>query len=356
MFDISQVMIKENMSIIEAIKQMDITSKKILLVTSEEDRLIGVITDGDVRRWILKNGNLNDEVSYIMNTSPKVVSVGDEEKKALDIMKSKFIDAVPVVDHEFKVVDVVFWNKNINGILKMHGDIDIPVVIMAGGKGTRLYPYTKILPKPLVPIGDTPIVERIINRFVEFGVKHFYMTVNYKKNMIKSYFADIEKIYDIEFIEEEKPLGTGGSLSLLGEHLKTSFFVSNCDILIDANYSDIYNYHQKNENKITMITSLKNFKIPYGVVDLDESGTINKTREKPEYTHLINTGMYIVEPDLLDYIPGSEFFHITELIDLCIEKGFKVGTYPVSEDSWLDMGQFDEMENMIKKLGIEDKQ
>ncbi|MBB6454538.1 dTDP-glucose pyrophosphorylase [Salirhabdus euzebyi] len=351
MFDVKQITINENMSVIEAIKKMDVTSKKILIVANEENKLMGVITDGDVRRWILKNGNLRNEVSYIMNTSPIVVNVGDEES-ALDIMKDKFIDAIPVVDRQNNVVNVVFWNKEVNGAFKMYGDIDIPVVIMAGGKGTRLYPYTKVLPKPLFPIGDTPIVERIINRFVDFGAKNFYMTINYKKNMIRSYFADIEKEYDIEFIEEEKPLGTGGSLSLLRGELITPFFISNCDILIDANYSDIYNFHQKNENKITMITSLKNFKIPYGIVDLDDSGIIKETQEKPEYTHLINTGMYIVEPDLLDYIPENQFFHITELIDLCIAKGYKVGTYPVSEDSWLDMGQFDEMDNMIKKLGV----
>ncbi|KGX86244.1 sugar phosphate nucleotidyltransferase, partial [Pontibacillus litoralis] len=132
-----------------------------------------------------------------------------------------------------------------------------------------------------------------------------------------------------------------------------SFFVSNCDILIDANYSDILNYHKINENKITMITSLKSFKVPYGIVDLDDSGLIKKTREKPEYNHLINTGMYVVEPELLEFIPDGEFFHITELIEICIDKGFKVGTYPVSEDSWLDMGQFDEMDNMLQKLGVQ---
>lgn len=350
MFDINSILIEIDTSIKEAIKKMDVASKKILIVAEQNRKVMGVITDGDIRRWILQNGDLNDNVSNIMNVSPIVIKAG-EEKKALHIMKSKFIDAIPVVENG-KVIDVVFWNETFKETRKKHGEVNIPVVIMAGGKGTRLYPYTKILPKPLVPIGETPIVERVINRFVEYGAKEFYMTINYKKNMIKSYFNDLDKKYSLGFIEETKALGTGGSLSLLKNKLKSPFFVSNCDILIDANYSDIYNYHKKNHNKITMITSLKNFKIPYGVVKLDSSGLVNQTREKPEYNHLINTGMYLVEQELIDFIPEDTFYHITELIDFCIKQGLKVGTYPVSEDSWLDMGQFDQMENMIKKLGV----
>lgn len=350
MFDITTLIIPNNRSIKEAIYQIDVTSKKILIVANEDNKVLGVITDGDIRRWILRNGNLSNRVSQIMNTNPILVRVG-EEASAFDIMKAKFIDAIPVVDQEKRVVSIVFWNDELNGKLNRNGEVNIPVVIMAGGRGDRLYPFTKILPKPLVPIGDTPIVERIINRFLKFGAKDFYMTVNYKKSMIISYFNDISKEYNLEFIQEEVPLGTGGSLSLLKGKIQTSFFVSNCDILIDADYSDIYNYHKKNENKITMITSLKNFTIPYGVVELNDSGLINKTVEKPEYNYLVNTGMYVIEPELLEYVPKNQFFNITELVDMSISKGIKVGTYPVSENSWLDMGQVDEMAKMIKKLG-----
>lgn len=351
MFDIKNVMTNINTTIRETIKKLDEASKKIILIVDETATLIGVVTDGDIRRWILKNGNLDEKVSAIMNTSPKFVYEGEEDK-AFDVMKAKFIDAIPVLDRNKKVTNVLFWNDKSDEVLCKYGKIQTPVVIMAGGKGTRLYPYTKILPKPLIPIGDTPIVERIMNKFNEFGCKKFYMTVNYKKNMIKSYFNEIERAYDIEYVEEENPLGTGGSLYLLKESLKETFFMSNCDILIEADYSDILHYHLVNNNKITMITSLKNYVIPYGVVELDRDGMIITTTEKPEYNFLVNTGMYIIEPDLIEMIPVNQFFHITDLIDMCIKKGLKVGTYPVSENTWLDMGQFNEMEIMMNKLGI----
>jgi len=354
MDNLRDIFVKKTLSIKSAIKQMDVTSKKILVVVDDNDLLLGVITDGDIRRWILSSGDLELDVSHIMNTSPSFV-FRENIEDAFEIMKEKFFDAIPIVNNEMKVIDIAIWNQKINGKLRSYSSLTIPVVIMAGGKGTRLYPYTKILPKPLVPIGDTPIVERIIERFTEYGVKTFYMTVNYRKNMIKSYFEEVEKGYSLHFIEESKPLGTGGSLYLLKDELsQTPFIVSNCDILVDADYTDLYHYHQKNKHHITMVTSLKNFQIPYGVVELDDHGLVKKTVEKPEHTHLINTGMYVIEPEVLNLVPTDSFFHITELIELAMFNGMKVGAYPVSEDAWLDMGQFKEMENMKRKLGVKD--
>ena len=223
---------------------------------------------------------------------------------------------------------------------------------MAGGKGTRLDPYTKIIPKPLIPIGDIPIVERIIDRFNEYGCNTFYLTVNYKKNMIKAYFSDEDKGYEVKFVDEDQPLGTAGSLSMMKDKLKDTFFVSNCDILIDANYSHILKQHKKNKNKITLVTSLKNYTIPYGVIEINDNGAIKNMTEKPEYDFLVNTGMYILEPEVLNDIPQNTFFHITDLINEYIVKGETIGVYPVSENQWLDMGEFKEMENMLERLGI----
>ncbi len=345
--NVKDLFVSDNMCIRDALKKLDDTGYRILLVV-ENEILIGVITDGDVRRWIIKNGNLYDTVDKIMNKSPKFIFDYNlvDIKKAL---RDKMVDALPVVNDKFKVVDIIFWNDNFESN-RIKYKINNHVVIMAGGKGTRLEPYTKVLPKPLIPISEIPIVERIINKFTDFGCTDFSLTVNYKKNMIKAYFNEINYDYNINFVDEEKPLGTAGSLSLLCDKLNDTFFVSNCDILIDGNYYDMIKYHKTNNNKITLITSLKHIKLPYGVIDLNANGIITKVVEKPEFDYLVNTGMYILEPEVLKDIPKDTFFHITDLIDMYITKGIKIGAYPVGDKDWLDMGELKEMENMIERL------
>jgi NDP-sugar pyrophosphorylase family protein len=171
--------------------------------------------------------------------------------------------------------------------------------------------------------------------------------------MIKAYFDELEKNYEINYVEEEQFLGTGGSLSLLREKINETFFVSNCDVLVEANYLDILKYHKDNNNLITMVTSLKNYTIPYGVVKLNDEGQVIGTLEKPEYDYLVNTGFYVLEPEALKDVPGNTFFHITDLINKYIEEGKIVGTYPITEKSWLDMGEFKEMDRMNKILNEE---
>lgn len=348
---IEEILINKHMIIREAIKKLDTTAKKILIVV-EDKVLLGTVTDGDVRRWILKNGDLNSEVHNIMNKEPICLNI-NEKYLAKEIMKENLIESIPIVGTNREVLDVVFWNDKLEKSLQGYSKISTPVVIMAGGKGTRLYPYTKILPKPLIPIGDYSITERIIKRFTNFGCYQFYLTVNYKKNMIKAYFDELDKNYEIGYVEEEKFLGTGGSLSLLREKINETFFVSNCDVLIEADYLDILRYHKDNNNLITMVTSLKNYSIPYGIVKLSDEGQVIGTLEKPEYDHLVNTGFYVLEPETLRDVPDNTFFHITDLINKYIEEGKKIGTYPITEKSWLDMGEIKEMDRMNKMLNEE---
>lgn len=348
--ELLELCITPQCSIREAIKVLDETAKKIVLVV-EEGKLVGVITDGDVRRWILKNGDLDNNVEIIMNNTP-ICLLEKDIQNAKKIMRRQKIEAIPIINEDRRVVKIVFWNDVFEDRLSYFDKFNIPVVIMAGGRGTRLYPYTKILPKPLIPIGDTPIVERIINRFSEYGCNNFYLTVNYKKEMIKAYFEELNATYQINYVIEKEPLGTGGSLRLLKDRLKGTFFVSNCDILIDANYSDIIKYHEKQKNLITVITSLKNYTIPYGVIKLNSGEIIESIKEKPEYNFLVNTGMYVLESEVLQYIPEKKFYHITELIDYCVKNNIKVGTYPVTEQAWLDMGELQEMRRMEEKLGL----
>ena len=219
---------------------------------------------------------------------------------------------------------------------------------MAGGRGTRLAPLTNVWPKPLIPINQKTIVEDIMDRFVEVGCNEFYLSVNYKAEVIQQYFDNLNSpFYKITYIREEKPLGTAGSLYLLKDKIHSTFFVSNCDILIEEDFTSIYEYHKTHQNEITIVAAIKSFPIPYGTIETGEGGQLKSIQEKPELSFKINTGMYILEPNLIQEIPKNDFFHITTLIEKLHREGRKVGVFPVSEGSWKDIGNWEEY---IKKF------
>lgn len=339
----------ESLTIVDAMGKIDANAKGIIFIVDENNKLIGSVTDGDIRRWLMNSGELSASVIMAMNKKPKSLNISKMHEAVL-VMKEKSITAIPILSGEGTIDDVVLLDDNHK---QAKGDLSgVPVVVMAGGKGTRLYPYTKILPKPLVPIGDTPIVERIINYYTDFGMKSFYMTVNYKKAMIRSYFDEVEKDYTIKYVEEDKPLGTGGSIKLITDKFDCPLFITNCDALILADYYDIYQYHIKSGNDITMVSALKNFQVPYGVMHTGDNGILESMEEKPKLSYFINTGMYIINPDTIQLIPDDIMFHMTHLVEKVMKQGGKVGTYPVSEDSFLDMGELDEMKRMEEKLHI----
>lgn len=341
------------LTIAETMERIDLNTKGVLFITDSAGSLLGSVTDGDLRRWILKTGDLTAPVHLAMMKTPK--SLFEKEKKfAKSLMRKESITALPLLDSKGRIVDLILlsdlgeeeWNFPSKDMS------DVPLVIMAGGKGTRLYPYTKILPKPLIPIGETPIVERIINSFAKYGIKKIYMTVNYKKEMIKSYFSELSPGYKIQYVEEDKPLGTGGSLKLIEEKFECPVIVSNCDSLIRADYGALYEHHQTSGNQITVVSALKNIVIPYGVMKSKENGEVTELEEKPKHSYFINTGMYVINPAVMEQIPDGVMFHMTHLLEAVMRSGGKVGMYPVSEDSFLDMGEFHEMRRMEEKLNI----
>ena len=223
---------------------------------------------------------------------------------------------------------------------------------MAGGKGTRLYPYTQVLPKPLIPIGDYTITEHIMQHFLSYGCSDFQMIVNYKRNMIKAYFSDSNLNMQVTFVDEEIPMGTGGGLKLLEYKLQNTFFMTNCDILVEADYSNIYDYHKDHNNIVTMVCAMKKVTVPYGTVQINEQSQIISMQEKPTHSFLTNTGFYILEPEIFRYIPEDSFIHITDIIQNCIDDGQHVGVYPISETQWSDMGEIPEMKKMYERIVI----
>ena len=230
--------------------------------------------------------------------------------------------------------------------------LKLPVVIMAGGKGTRLDPYTRVLPKPLIPVGELPIIEHIMSRFEDYGCSDFHVIVNYKRQLMKAYFNESSRHYDMIWYDEERPLGTGGGLYLLKGRIRETFFLTNCDILLQSDYAGMVKFHRDNGNAITMIGAYKSLTIPYGVVDIGVNGVVEAMREKPELSFLTNTGMYIVEPEVLADIPDDTVITFPEIMEIQREKGNKVAVYPVSEEEWMDMGQLDELREMEREIEL----
>ena len=339
------LLISKDHTVREALQLLDTAAKKVLFVV-ENMQLIGAVSDGDVRRWILKSESLDSNVSEIMNKTPYYINTIDREL-AFDKMNKLGITAIPVVDENNVVVEIFSWIEDEETTAEK---VDIPVVIMAGGKGERLKPFTNILPKPLIPINEKPIIEHIMDSFNHYGCNEFYITLNYKKAMLKAYFEEVDYEYTIKYVEESKPLGTGGSLYYLADSLQETFFVSNCDILLDVDYNDVYKYHKKNGNIVTILTSLIQYAIPYGVVEIKSDGQVDKMSEKPQQDHLVNTGVYLVEPDIFNCIDVEEYVQMPDLVERLLSNNQKVGTYPIGKDQWMDMGQLDDLEKMKSKL------
>ena len=354
MKNFSKLLILKDEAIIDALNQLNKTAKKILFVVDKQNKLVGSLTDGDIRRWILNGGYVKAAVEDVCYKNTYCVNMDYKISHVKKEMKSKKIIYVPVLDDAKKIIEFLiydsFFTEDI--MIKPVKKLNVNVVIMAGGKGTRLDPFTKILPKTLIPVGEKTIIERIIEKFQNFGVNHFYLSINYKANIIKSYFEEIKPKYKISYIYENKPLGTIGALRHITEwKIKNrEIILTNCDIIVEADYFDILKFHKKNRNDITVVASLKNFRIPYGVCKLDKNGLLLKMEEKPEYNFLVNTGMYVINLDMIKYIPREQMFHATELIESANKDGKRVGIYPVSEDAWIDIGEWDEYKKVINRL------
>lgn len=345
---LEKYIISEDFSIKEAMQQIDRNTKGIVYVVKDK-KLSGALTDGDVRRYILSSGDIEKKVSQIMNANPKFLLLENENDVSKKLKEYK-LHSLPILNGNHEMLKIYFDDEVVE---KEKQKLDIPVVIMAGGKGTRLYPYTQILPKPLIPIGEETITEHIMDHFEEYGCTEFSMIVNYKKNFIKSYFEDSEKKRNVKFIEEKTFLGTGGGLKLLNKQINSTFFMTNCDILIEEDYAKILKCHREKKNLVTMVCAVKKMVIPYGTVITDEDDQVIEMKEKPELSFVTNTGFYILEPEFLELIPDNTFVHITDIIQKCIDLKKNIGIYRISEDKWLDMGQLEELEKMKKKLNID---
>jgi CBS domain-containing protein len=288
-------LLRKGTTIRQAMEQMKTSGQKVLYVVGDGNILFGSLSDGDVRRWILAEGSLEVAVEKACNVSPVTVNEKYDTEEVKQLLLDLEIASIPVVNKDKEVCDILVWAQVFRDtISKPHGKISVPVVIMAGGKGTRLDPFTKVLPKPLIPIGDKAIIEVIMDRFHEYDVREFYVSVNHKVQMIKSYFEEMNDRFVIHYLEEHKPLGTAGGLRALTKSNYEKFVVTNCDIIIESDLAEIVSFHTKEGLDMTLVVSCRNYVIPYGVCNISNGGLLDCITEKPEYELLVNTGMYVV--------------------------------------------------------------
>lgn len=343
--------VNRNHTIISALKLMDEIKRKLLFIVEENNKFIGVLSLGDIQRAIINQKPLETKIEEILRIYITVATTSQSFEDIKQTMLEKRVEAMPVIDSEGFLKKIIYWEDIIDDQeVGQKEKINLPVVIMAGGKGTRLKPLTNVLPKPLIPIGDKTILENILDRFVEYGCSKFFLTVNYRADVIKYYMKEqAVDSYSLTYLEENEPLGTAGSLHLLDNSINETFFVTNCDILIDDDLSEILKYHRENKNELTVVAAMKNYSIPYGTIETKENGLIKSLKEKPDLTFKINTGLYILEPHLVKEIPKNTFYHITTLIEDLMKQNRRVGVFPVSENSWTDIGEWKEYLKLINE-------
>ncbi len=350
MSNYEQVIVLPEMPLLQAIKRMDEVHCKLLLVM-EGEFFKGLISIGDAQRAIIQNVPMATPVSEVMRTEIVVCKEGDTDAFVQSEMVRCRAIFMPVLTQERKISRVVFWDDVFQPLDKCvkKEPLNLPVVVMAGGVGSRLKPLTNILPKPLLPIGEKTILENIMDHFVAAGCNEFYLSLNYKASMIEHYFKGLNNPqYHIHYFREDKPLGTGGSLSLIRKKLETSFFVTNCDNLQSQDLGDIVSYHRGNKNEMTVVAALKSVKLAYGNLITGENELVQRVEEKPEFLFRVNTGVYLLEPQVLNEIPDNTFFQMTDLMTQIVVRGGRVGCFPITDGSWCDIGNW---EDYTKALG-----
>ncbi len=342
---------KNNISISDALKKIGNSGTKYLVVVNNKKKLLGTLADGDLRRAILKKKKLNSSIKDIFNKNPYYLTHGKFENKNLkNFFLNNKINFVPIVSEKKIVLDVISLSDLLNEKKVIKKTNKIPVVIMAGGKGTRLQPFTKVLPKPLIPINGKTVIEHIIESFLKNGSENFYVTVNYKSKILKSFFEELNPNYKISYLQETKPLGTAGSLFKLKNKIKSPFFLTNSDIILDIDLQDLYNFHINNKSDITMVTAAKEFQVPYGVCELTARGDLKKIIEKPKYDFFTNTGLYVVSENIINLLEKNKKIDMDQLILKAKKNKKKIKVFPVSDKQWLDIGQWNEYRKTVQQL------
>ncbi|MCG3663355.1 nucleotidyltransferase family protein [Aliarcobacter butzleri] len=336
MKNIDNIKLNINSTIKEALQIIDNGALQIALVVNENDILLGTLTDGDIRRGLLKGLDLNSSIESIIFKTPTIVKISSTKEEILKLALSKKLHQIPIVDERGKILGI----QEIEELIKPK-DKTNKVILMVGGLGTRLRPLTENTPKPMLKVGNKPILQTIVEKFAEYGYTDIVMCVNYKSHIIEDYFGDGKEFgVNIKYVFEEKRMGTAGALSLLKEKPTEPFFVMNGDLLTNINFEHLHNYHVATNSIGTMCVREYDFQVPYGVVNIKDSKIVS-IEEKPTHKFFVSAGIYMLSEKVLDYIPQNEFYDMPTLFEKLITLNENTVSFPLRE-YWLDIGRIEE--------------
>ncbi len=336
MKNIEKLKLNIDSTIKEALEIIDKAAMQIALVVDENNKLLGTLTDGDIRRGLLKGLDLNSSIESIVYKNPTIAKISDTKEEILKLALSKKLHQIPIIDDNGKVIGI----QEIEELVKPKEKSN-QVILMVGGLGTRLRPLTENTPKPMLKVGNKPILQTIVEKFTQYGYKNIVMCVNYKSGIIQDYFKDGSDFgVNIEYVLEEQRMGTAGALSLLREKPTEPFFVMNGDLLTNVNFEHLHDYHISNNSTGTMCVREYDFQVPYGVVDVEDE-KIRSITEKPTHKFFVSAGIYMLSPDALEFIPENQFYDMPTLFEKLISENKNAISFPLRE-YWLDIGRIEE--------------
>ncbi len=335
MYKIDEIKINQNASIKEALEVIDKGAIKVAVVLSDDGLLLGMLNDGDIRRALLKGMSLDDSIAGIINKHPVVANINDTKERILELANEKKLHQIPIISNG-KLIGI----QDIREFLAPKNKPN-KVILMVGGLGTRLRPLTNDVPKPMLDVGNKPILHTIVENFAKYGYTDIIMCVNYKSEIIKEYFGDGDKFgVKIEYVLENQRMGTAGALSLLQKRPKDDFFVMNGDLLTNVNFEYLHEYH-KDSNALASICIRKyEMQVPYGVVNV-RANKVTSIEEKPTQSFFVSAGIYMFSPIVLDFIPKGVFYDMPTLFSELLKHDFPIHPFPIRE-YWLDIGRMDE--------------
>lgn len=335
---LADILVAPDATILDAVRTLDRGAVQLVLVVDEDRRLLGTVTDGDIRRGLMRGVTMDKQIWEVMNPDPASIRDDQGRSAALTLMRRRGIHHVPVIDAEGRVVRIEWFDEIMAGPHQ-----DTWVALMVGGMGTRLRPLTQDIPKPMIPVGGRPLLETIIASLAGQGYRRFFLCINYLAEMIRDHLGDGRQLgVEITYIEERERMGTAGPLSLLPERPPEPLLVMNGDLLTAISFNNLVAFHKEHRATATMGVREYSMQVPYGVVRTEGSQLLDIT-EKPEEKYFVNAGIYVLEPEVLDMIPKGEFYDMPDLFHQVINEGGGASVFPIRE-YWLDIGRFDDLE------------